>query len=374
MRALWSARWNLLRLAAALALAAVLAGEVPRRLATLRFAALPDHDWPAEVERLVAEDRLGEAEVVADAALGFAEGPARARLLAAKDAAAKERERWARIAREVGVGALTGRGGSAERLIGALGADFFVVGDVRDLVIQAVEITTGGEPDPVITALSAAGLATTLAPAIDWAPSVLKSARRSGALSPGLASHVTDAARRGRWGDLASLCDHVASLSRSLSPGGATRALRLCETPADAARLAALSSKNPGASAMLLHAAPDRAGELVRTGTVAGAKVGDDAVLAAAGKGRRGVEWTASPTARAMLRPHPILGLAKGLWKGNAGELIDRTLAALGPRLWWLVPAACAWALIEAILLVGRLGAKSPGPIPSPGRPSGGRR
>ena len=39
----------------------------------------------------------------------------------------------------------------------------------------------------VIVALSAVGLATTLAPEVDWAPSLLKAARRAGSMTEGTA-------------------------------------------------------------------------------------------------------------------------------------------------------------------------------------------
>lgn len=49
---------------------------------------------------------------------------------------------------------------SLEGWIGAVAADFFIVGDVRDLVIEGGELALDGESDEVILALSGIGLAT----------------------------------------------------------------------------------------------------------------------------------------------------------------------------------------------------------------------
>ncbi len=79
-----------------------------------------------------------------------------------------------------GWGALTGEVTSGAGMAGATVADFFVYGDVRDLVNQ---IVFEDDKDELIILLSAAGVATTAFPPADPAVSALKLARKSSALS-----------------------------------------------------------------------------------------------------------------------------------------------------------------------------------------------
>jgi hypothetical protein len=170
MTLLWRARWNLLRLAVAAFLLFTIASDTEARLARLQYAALPEFDYATEVGYLRGSGRYGEALVVAEAGLDAASGPAREAIQREKDLTLKEQSSYLRRAKDLGLGALSGRGDSIEGLIGAVAADFFVVGDVRDLVIQGGRYVLDGETDELILILSGVGLATTLAPEVDWVP------------------------------------------------------------------------------------------------------------------------------------------------------------------------------------------------------------
>ncbi|HUS24493.1 MAG TPA: hypothetical protein VM369_06055, partial [Candidatus Binatia bacterium] len=77
------------------------------------------------------------------------------------------------------------------------------------------------------------------------------------------------------------------------------------------------------------------------------------ALLVAAGrKGRAGIELVARESA-VLLRAHPLLGLAKGIYKGNVPALIGAALQR------WSLPLlglAAGWLLYEACLLSAALG------------------
>ena len=66
------------------------------------------------------------------------------------------------------------------------------------------------------------------------------------------------------------------------------------------------------------------------------------------------MRWLSTPAARALLRTHPLIGLTKGLWKGNVQTLIQRGLDAAGPKAWWLVPLLATWVVIELSMLLGK--------------------
>src|SRR5690606_26227981 len=83
----------------------------------------------------------------------------------------------------------------------------------------------GEATDPVLIALSATGLALTLAPQFGAGTSLLKVARRAGTLSERLASSVLGLLRRGSLRPLGALLTDAGRISTKLGPAKATRAL-----------------------------------------------------------------------------------------------------------------------------------------------------
>jgi hypothetical protein len=338
------------------------ASDTESRLARLQYASLPDFDYATEVLYLRGSGRYGEALMVADAGLDATSGPAHDAVQREKDLTLKEQSSYLRRAKDLGMGALSGRGDSIEGLIGAVAADFFIVGDVRDLVIQSGRYVLDGETDELILILSGVGLATTLAPEIDWVPAVLKVARRTGALTKGLAEYIVSAARAGKTEALAGLMRDVRRLAERASPGGAARLLRHADAPEDVARLARfVEAEKSGAFA--LYVTGKEGADLLKADRAAiaaersarAAEETSKALTAAARKGPVGVGWLRAGAYRAMFRPHWLVGIAKGLYKGNAEHLAQRIAAALDPRAWWLVPLLASWFFVELGLLLRRL-------------------
>ncbi|MFN0133977.1 MAG: hypothetical protein ACKVW3_15785 [Phycisphaerales bacterium] len=346
---LWRWRWGLARLILAVVLLWVVAADAGPRLARLRYRALPDFDYAAEVAFLRDAGRYGEALIVAEAGLEATEGEAMARLEREREATTRAQSSWLRRARDAGWGAISGQGTSIESLIGAVAADFFVVGDVRDLVIQSGRYVADGEADPVILALSGLGVATTVAPEIDWAPSILKAARKAGAMSRGLADRVVVLVRTGAGDGLNAMMRDAAELARRASPGGAARMLRHADGADDLAVMARFV-RTERAGAFAMHVTGREGLRLARAG-------GDEAKLAvmAARKGNSGVAWLRTSGARALMRPHPIIGVAKAVWKGDAARLATALAREIDPRARWLLPLLAAWVFVEGALLARRL-------------------
>lgn len=352
---LWGCRWNAARLACAVFLAWVFAADTGARLARLQMAALPDFDYIAEVRSLRAEGRYGEAVTIADAGLDVLKGEQARELLIEKERALAEQDSVVRMLKDAGKGALSGRATSLEGLVGALAADFFVVGDVRDVVIEGGKFALDGESDEVVLALSVVGLVTTLAPQVDWVPSLLKLARRIGTLSEGLARFITRGVRTQNGEDLRGLFKSVAEMSEASTPGAAVRLLKHADSPADAAVLAGyLKRQQRGAFA--LHVTGGEGAALVKRAAAGSTGLSAEAtellVLKAARKGASGRLYIAGGAARALLRPHPLVGLAKGLWKGNVPDAltraVDRMAAKLDIAVWWILPLVAAWGFLEA--------------------------
>lgn len=312
-------------------------GTATRAIAELR--ALPDYDHAREASRLAADERLDEALLVLDAGLAAEPGPQRAAAMRAqRRQLVAERESWSFRSREFAAGAWRGQGDSTPALLGAVTSDLLVFGDVRDLVIQSARGLRGEPVDPVITALSGAGILLTAWPAADGGTAVLKAARRSGALSARLAGDTLRAGRRAlAHGDatpLRRIAADAGSLQRQAGAAPAIRILRGVEGRGDLARAAGFVQRPGGAFALWAGGA-----EALRLLRVGGSQ-GGAWLLRAARKGPEGVALAAR-SARVLARPHPLIGLTKGLYKGNADVLLsnllrDHAAALIGLLTGWL--------------------------------------
>jgi hypothetical protein len=349
---LWRARWNLVRLALAAFLLYVVASDTSARLARLELASLPGFDYVGEIRYLRGAGRFGEAEMVADAGLDAADASQHAAIQKERDATVAEAGSYLRKAKDLGLGALSGKGTSIESLVGAVAADMFVVGDVRDLLIQGGRYVLDGETDKVVLILSGVGIATTLAPELDWIPSVLKAAKKMGVMSKGMAEWIVATAKAGKSEKLSALMKDVKRLAAKASPGGAARLLRFAEQPEDVAKLARFVEAEK-AGAFALHVTGKEGAEIVKAAADGEyAAIGaDKALVAAAAKGPAGTAWLRTGAWRALARPHWLVGIAKGLYKGNAQALAARVAAEIDPRAWWIVPGLAAWVVMELGLL-----------------------
>ena len=354
---LWNCKWSFLRLALACFVCWVIAADTGARLARLQLAALPDFNYLSEIEALRVQGRYGEAEVIANAGLAsMPQGEQHEKLQAALKALLAERDSWVRRVTKVGIGAISGRGTDLESLIGAVAADFFVVGDIRDLVIEGGKLLVDGDSDELVLLLSFVGVVTTLAPEIDWAPSIIKAARRAGHVTTAMADYLKSAIKGKRSTEIVRVCEDVARISKKASPGGAMRALRLAEKPEDLSRIAHFVESAPGAAFALHVTGKEGAAAIKAAGSAPEAiKAAESLVVAAARKGPAGTRFLSSAAAKSLLKPHAAIGIIKALWKGNAEGLITRGLDRIDPMAWWGMPAAAAWAFFEAMLLWKKL-------------------
>ena len=350
----WSCRWALARMAAAVMLLLVFVKDNPARMARVQLAALPGFDYVGEVRELRGQGRFGEALAVAEAGLDDLTGEAHATLLHEKAATEKLRDSAWRKAKQFVKGAALGQGTSIEELVGAVSADMLVVGDVRDILIQGSRLAVDRETDEFILALSAVGIATTVAPEIDWAASLMKVAKKAGAMTKGMSDAVLAMARRAmRSGDNAELLkfsDDVLAISKRASPAGAIRLLRFVDDPKDVERVADFM-KREKAGAFALHATgKEGVDHLKRAG-----QAGEAALVAAAKRGPRGIAWLRSGNGR-LLRPHPILGLIKVSYKGTGPALIELAVKQyLDPFGLVTIGVLGTWLVVEGMVVWRRL-------------------
>ena len=158
------------------------------------FDSLPDYDYLAEIRELEKDGRLGEAEHLADWVLAGSDVASRGEVEKLRDEIHEKRTSFWNRTYRAGKGFLVGGGTSVEELGGAVVSDFLLWGDVRDLAKQGWNKFRGREADPVVAALAAVGVVTSVASYIpepgeaaevsaDASLSLLKTLRKTGHLS-----------------------------------------------------------------------------------------------------------------------------------------------------------------------------------------------
>ena len=318
--------------------------DLPAAQARLALASLPDHDFLAQAETLRLQQKFSEAELVARAGQDYADEPARrAELEQALARIDRDRSAWRYRLSEVGGGALTGRGESLEALGGAIAADLLVFGDVRDLVIQSGNAISGAPVDEVLVVLSTAGLLLTVAPGADFGAALLKFARRAGAMSKRLAAAVLRASRRAVSGkgtdELVDLARNSGRLGRAAGAAPAVRIFKQIDSPADLARAAKFAERG-SAQTYALWAGGASTLDALRSGAKAQTRL----LVKVGRKGPQGFKLAAR-SGRLMLKPHPLLGLIKGIYKGNVPQALVELMQRAGVPLLGLAGAWLGFAL-----------------------------
>lgn len=357
---LWLCKWGLLRLGLASSLLWALLADNPARLSRLQFNALPRMDFFAEIHGLREQRRYAEALLVAQTGLEELTGAEREKLVTEEEAIRDEQESLLRKGKELLRGALVGEGDSLEALIGAIAADMLVVGDIRDLVIQGGRLAVDGESDELILALSAVGVLTTVMPEIDWIAAFLKVAKKAGALSRRMVEALVRIVRRATdardYAELKRVFGHVRVLVDKSTPSGALRLLRHIDDPKEIEFVADFLKRQPSGG-FVLHVAGKEGVDIVKTSV----RKTEDILVLAARKGDRGMAWLRSGGSR-LFRPHLIVGILKGWYKGTIPQAVVRAAAQYDSYGWLVIPGCALWVFLEASWLWRRLTRPSPGP------------
>lgn len=162
-----------------------------------QIEAIPDHDYLPEIHELEAEGRLGEAEHLADWVLSGSSITNRDEVVALRTEINRKRTSLWNRSKRAAKGFVVGEGTSIEELVGAVVSDFLLWGDIRDLAKQGYNKITGKEADPVVAALAAVGVGTSVATFVaDASVSFLKILRKTGHLTKRFSRFLVDACKR----------------------------------------------------------------------------------------------------------------------------------------------------------------------------------
>jgi len=151
---------------------------------------LPDHDYIAEINDLMKQQRWGEAKTLCEDVIAL-DLPCANAAKALKEKSETESKKIFNRLYKVGKGFITGDPDkSLEELGGSVASDMFMYGDIRDLAKQGYYKITGKETDAVVAALAALGLATEFFDVADWAPAALKAFRKIGAITDSMGKYI----------------------------------------------------------------------------------------------------------------------------------------------------------------------------------------
>lgn len=305
----------------------MIALKVQARAAGGYLEALPYFDYCAQGRKLLAQNQLAEAVDMAKAG--------------GCDALAKEARAQSLGARKLATrcfrGAWVGRSEDVAGASCALVSDFFVVGDLRDLTRQGVRFAKGEKTDYFLAALSGAGIALTVLPEMDLGVNVVKFARRSGTLSEPLAKSTTKLIGTKAWPELRAMMTDVGHLTRTQGVRQATTALRYADSPKELSALSKFVAKKPHALLAL------------KWGGKGARNLTDDALYQAAfAKGPAGIKLALKKGHKAFLKAHPLMGVTKGIYKGNAEAVLLWAMRFLSWNIVALAAGLC--------LAVGALG------------------
>jgi hypothetical protein len=146
-------------------------------------------------------------------------------------------------------GALTGEASDTATLLGAISIDMFVIGDIRDLIVQGYREYDTGEGDEVLIALSAAGLLLTLAPEASWVPSLFKAFWRGQRFSQSFQNEFrrtfSRARKSGDYRKIQHMFNDFSVLLNALGGGATMTLMKHARSAADLRLLASRAKKAP---------------------------------------------------------------------------------------------------------------------------------
>lgn len=205
-----------------------------------------------QAQKMLANNRPAEAQILANFVLSHPEtgDPQGAKAIANESAFQLNSAK--RKLRQFTKGAWSGEPDDTASFLGSLSLDLFVVGDIRDLVVQGWKQWRDDSGDEIVMALSAAGLATSLAPEIHWAPSMMKAFKRTGALSrPFIATLKTtgkQALKTRKFDALADIAGDFGMAGRKLGPGPFSSVMKNIDNATDLKKISKAARLDPNAT------------------------------------------------------------------------------------------------------------------------------
>lgn len=318
------------------------------------FERLPDHDYLADIDALRQQGKLTEALALSAFVCDQASYPQQMQACrVAEQLDVQMRSVWYRV-RSVGYGALTGVATNGWALAGAASADFFVVGDVRDLLLQSWRLSHGQKTDELLMVLSAVGVLTVAMPSADWVPSFGKVAARLGALSQSFSRQLLRLGRRAvathSFTPLRGVFGDLRRLVQRLGPVRTLGILPAVERADELTVLTRLATMHPRAAYGLLKVGGRHA--LTAVAQHAPETVPD--VVRAARKGVPGLQLYQG-FGRRLFTSHLLVGAGKALHRGRLPQAVSLWLATQSATVRLLTTVLLAVAWLSTVVTLWRM-------------------
>ncbi|RTZ61305.1 MAG: hypothetical protein DSZ32_02150 [Gammaproteobacteria bacterium] len=214
-----------------------------------------DSSLDDQARQALEQNRPADARIMAEFVLEHPDSGDTQKAQAVADSATAQINSNKRKLHQFAKGAWSGEPDDAASFLGSLSLDLFVIGDIRDLVVQGWKQWKTKDGDEFIMALSAAGLAASLAPEIHWAPSMMKAFKRTGSLSkPFISSLKTtgkQALKTRKFGALSDVLKDFGKAGKKLGPGPFSTVMRNVDSAAELKKISKAASVDPKATYVL---------------------------------------------------------------------------------------------------------------------------
>lgn len=223
----------------------------PERL----YRNMPDYDYISEIRTMIAGKQWNEAKVLCEDVIN-AELPSAPEAQKLLQHCCEQNASVPNRVCKVWNGFVTGTPDrSIEGISGSIVSDMLLYGDIRDLLVHGFCKITGREGDPVIIALSAAGIVTEFADVADWLPAFLKTVRKTNFMSPELAKEFSAMGRNiiknkkiPAW--IGKFFKDTGTLIRSCGTARAVSMFKVVRSPADLTLLVEIAKKSPALASL----------------------------------------------------------------------------------------------------------------------------
>lgn len=345
----------------------------------LMFLALSRIDPVPEAKAMVAEERYAEAADYLGFFMDYEYVKTNLEAVSLFNKIEDIRNSWHYKMEKLGEGLFSGTSDETIGQLASVGTDFFVIGDIRDLAKQGVNLATGEEVDEVLVALSAIGVGAsaaqiasgvgTVASGGAAAPTVvgttaaksgliaLKTARKLGKLPPWLGKAIIQAAKNVKHtkslGTFTGILGDVSTLAKTR---GGFKLLDQAKDAASLKRYARFAETFGPQTATLYRIGGDAAVQSVRMAE----KYGKETVKLAATFGQGGLR--ALDKVGALKFTKMASRGSKMAYKGDVLQLLAKLLLQLPQWVLYglIVLAAAAWIPRRFLVLLFKKRTRQP--------------
>ena len=271
---------------------------------------LADHDYLPQIEALYEEKRYGEALSLAEAVLALGAMPNEAAIQEFVPKIEREKSSYVRKMKDLLLGAISGDGDTGSMLTGSMVADAFVLGDIRDLSIQAWKKVSGQETDEFVALLSVVGIGSSAATFFPEPTSsvagvttqagatTLKFLKKSDALSPSLVKSLKASLRKARaekdWGSLKEPLQDVGVIVQKSPDGSLKNLFKQIDDPDDLETVARWVTESPARTVAVVETGGKRGMQWMRAGNLPGSNA-TRTLLRKGAAGFSKVRWFSRP-------------------------------------------------------------------------------